>query len=161
MDTYWIPEFPSGRLAIGPRPMAHVLDIWLDDLTDQGVDHVVSFLSKEEAEEFGLAEEEHFLRDAGIEFTSFPVDDMKAPQGEGFDELITELCALLDGGKSLLLHCAGGVGRSGTAAICLLKCVCKSTKEAIEIVTEARGCAVPESDVQHSFVEAFTPPPRR
>lgn len=157
MNLYWIPEAQKAPLAFGPRPQADELLAWIDGLRQHSVDHVVSFITDEETARYGLAGESHSLQRHDIGFTHFPVDDFNTPDATHFDVLIHQLDGLREQGKILLLHCAGGIGRSGTTACCLLICEGHSPDDAIQLLSHARGCPVPESEDQFDFVRAFTP----
>ena len=69
-----------------------------------------------------------------------------AQQVRGLAERVRE-------GESLLLHCAWGIGRTGTVAACLLKALGMGTAEALAQVRAAGSN--PESAVQSGWVDAF------
>lgn len=52
---------------------------------------------------------------------SFPVEDLEAPADrEAFWALAQKAARRLAAGESILVHCAAGIGRSGTFAVCVL-----------------------------------------
>lgn len=70
-----------------------------------------------------------------------------------FRRQILALAERLRSGESLLLHCAWGIGRTGTVAACLLKTLGLDTASALAAVRAAGSN--PESALQSGWVEAF------
>jgi protein-tyrosine phosphatase len=61
----------------------------------------------------------------------------------------------LRGGECVLLHCAAGVGRTGTTAACLLMQLGLARAEALQRVRDAGSN--PENAVQSGLVDRFAP----
>ena len=59
----------------------------------------------------------------------------------------------LAGGESMLLHCAAGIGRTGTAAACLLKSLGFTADEALRRVRDAGSN--PQSAAQSGLIDSF------
>lgn len=59
----------------------------------------------------------------------------------------------LAGGEVVLLHCAAGIGRTGTAAACLLKSLGVAREDALQRVRDAGSS--PESAAQSGLIHAF------
>ena len=70
-----------------------------------------------------------------------------------FRDGIAQAAVALRGGEAVLLHCAAGIGRTGTAAACLLKQLGLSTDEALRRVRDAGSN--PENAVQSGLVDWF------
>lgn len=66
---------------------------------------------------------------------------------------IERVDAALRDGETVLLHCAAGIGRTGSAAACVLKCAGLGTEEALRRVRAAGSN--PENAVQSGLVEQF------
>jgi protein-tyrosine phosphatase len=84
---------------------------------------VVSMTEAAEMAEFGAADLPILLATSGIAWRHFPVVDFGAPESELLPQWATlsaELHAKLDAGEGVLLHCRGGLGRSGMIALRLL-----------------------------------------
>jgi hypothetical protein len=70
-----------------------------------------------------------------------------------FRDGIEQAAAALHAGDAVVLHCAAGMGRTGTAAACLLKRLGLSTAEALQRVRDAGSN--PENAVQSGLVDWF------
>jgi protein-tyrosine phosphatase len=66
---------------------------------------------------------------------------------------IAQAAAALAAGESVMIHCAAGIGRTGSAAACVLKQLGLSADEAVERVRDAGSN--PETAVQSGLVEQF------
>ena len=63
-----------------------------------------------------------------VERVCFPVLDYTIPENvDAFYALAREVAGRLNSGENLLVHCAGGSGRTGMFAGCVLKALGKST----------------------------------
>ena len=80
-EIYWIPDIPSGRLAILGRPRA---GDWLaDEIADwkaAGITAVVSLLQSHETRELGLVREAEIVEQLGLSFEEFPIPDRGVPE---------------------------------------------------------------------------------
>jgi protein tyrosine/serine phosphatase len=72
---------------------------------------------------------------------------------ELFQHRVRALAERLRDGESMLLHCAWGIGRTGTVAACLLKALGLDTASALARV-QAAG-SNPQSALQSGWVDAF------
>jgi atypical dual specificity phosphatase len=76
-----------------------------------------------------------------------------ADQAQAFRAGITAVAQAVRAGDAVLLHCAAGIGRTGTAAACLLKHLGLPTALALQAVREAGSS--PESALQSGLIETF------
>ncbi len=70
-----------------------------------------------------------------------------------FRKGIEQIAQAVAGGEVVLLHCAAGIGRTGTAAACLLKRLGLPREQALQRVRAAG--ASPESAAQSGLVDSF------
>jgi protein-tyrosine phosphatase len=85
----------------------------------------------------------------------FPVPDLHAPSLEATVPFVGALHDRISGGEHLIVHCAAGIGRSGTLAACLLVAGGVPLADALHTVAAHRPMAGPEVGAQRELVEAF------
>ena len=93
----------------------------------------------------------------GIAVLRFPINDGHPPHdGEmlQFLELIGQILEAARAGQTVVIHCRGGLGRTGTVAAACLVALGHAPAEAIERVRVARHGAV-ETREQELWVEAY------
>lgn len=95
-------------------------------------------------------------RRAGLESLWFPVPDMGAPASvDGARELVGRILERLERRLTVVVHCLGGLGRSGTIAACVLAARGRPPERALGLVRRARPGAV-QTEAQEAFVRAFS-----
>jgi protein-tyrosine phosphatase len=87
-------------------------------------------------------------------WTHLPMQDFGlAAEVDAYRAVIDDVAATVRGGGSVLLHCAAGIGRTGTSAACLLKRLGASKALALQRVREAGSN--PESALQRGLIDRF------
>jgi protein-tyrosine phosphatase len=156
-NLYWIEGPWPGRLAVSPRPRGGE---WLEDeilgWAESGVDVAVSLLIQEERSELDLNKEEEICRAHNISFFSFPIEDLGVPASRNEAvNFVNMLEHLLVEGHRIVVHCRGGIGRSGLIAASVLVTAGIEPETAIRLVSDARGISVPETAQQIQWVRDF------
>ena len=72
---------------------------------------------------------------------------------QAFREGVNEIVAALHQGESVLLHCAAGIGRTGTTAACVLKSLGLELETALHAVR--RAGSNPQSALQSGLLDGF------
>jgi len=138
------------------RPRAEDwLEADLDAWKSAGVDQVVSLLEREEVSELGLQAEPDMCREKGIVFLSFPIPDRGVPDIREARHLAETLARDIASGRSVAIHCRAGIGRSSLIAACALICSGGDAHEALQLIKDARGVSVPDTEEQRDWVLAF------
>jgi protein-tyrosine phosphatase len=163
MTSYLIKGPWPGELAIIPRPRG---GDWLEDevrsLRQDGFQIVVSMLTREEAEELDLTQEDAIVRDHGLQFLNYPVPDRGVPNSrESAREFLEKLHVDLLAGKKIAVHCRGSVGRAGLIASGLLVLSGIDPADAFREVTAVRGISAPETAEQKDWVVTLALEPAR
>ena len=145
----------SGQLHLMPAPPAKVLNDVCQQLAERDVGLIVSLLADEDIRSLGLQNEPKAAAAQDIEFIHFPIVDFGLPEPVAFRELVSELCAALERGTSIAIHCRAGIGRTGTLASCILKGLGLASDEAMARVAAARGVTIPDTEAQRQFIQEF------
>lgn len=66
--------------------------------------------------------------------------------------LLREIVGALEEGRKVAVHCRQGIGRSGLIAAGVLMSSGIGAENAIEVVSNARGVAVPETPAQLEWI---------
>lgn len=168
-EVHWIPTPGPGRLAIMPHPRG---DEWLADelrsLNEQGVTLIVSLQEEDEAEDLGLKDEARLCGELGLRFRRFPIQDHSIPPlTQVTFDFVEELAREVRAGEAVAVHCMAGVGRSGLICISVLIALGMEPVPAMDLASDARGFALPETDGQCLWLRDYaqrrkesTPPPR-
>jgi protein-tyrosine phosphatase len=151
---YPIPVPPPARLSTMPRPRGgDRLDDEMLALRHDGVDILVCLLTSAERDELALAQEPAAATRAGLDFHAFPVVDFGVPDRAEIQPLLDLLTSRLEEGRHVAVHCRGGIGRSSLIAAALLVQLGSSVEEAWQVIAEARGVPVPETDEQRRWLD--------
>lgn len=161
---------PAGRLAMTHCPGRSTRDgrgrLWQRHLEADiaaihaaGFAGVLSLLSDPELAALGAAGLGAGLQRAGLHWWQFPIEDFGVPGSESLPAwraLQHELLARLQAGEGVLVHCAAGLGRTGTMVATLLKALGDDGDTAIARVRQARPGTI-EIAAQEVFVRTFEP----
>lgn len=147
-SVYWAETPWSGRLAVSPRPRG---DDWLEDEISAwrkaGVDVVVSLLTPDEIDEFGLLREETLVEAGRMRYVALPIPDRDVPPSTREALRVSRwLAAEMERGRNVLIHCRQGVGRSDLIAATVLAVGGVAPDEGFPRLTAARGVEVPETE---------------
>ena len=137
----------------GPR-WERNLDADLDVLVAQGIRTIACLIEAHEFAEWGIDRLPSAAAARGLELLHRPIRDVSVPTLDGARSLVQELIARRD--APILIHCIGGVGRTGVIAGCLLRALDVPPDEALRRLVAARGKRCPETSEQRRFVTDFS-----
>ncbi|GAA4048011.1 protein-tyrosine phosphatase family protein [Hymenobacter glaciei] len=171
-NSYWATplllasEYPGARDA---NEAAHRLDLLLAagirdfyDLTEanEGLEPYEDLL-RARAEHLGLAAE-------SVRFRRFPIRNVSVPTPKRLNEVLTALEDSTAAGRRAVVHCWGGIGRTGTVVGCHLRqhfglsgdeALARIAEEWTTVEKNQRAPQSPETDEQAAFISAFEPVP--
>ena len=125
----------------------------LQTLKQQGVSAMITTLTDEELQRFGIAGLGPEAESQGIAWQHLPVKDKSLPD-EAFEhhwpQAMEQLLPRLLGGERVSVHCRGGTGRTGLVAARLLLAAGIPLSEVVEAVRQARpGALASEEQVEY------------
>ena len=147
-------RFKNGSyLYLSQQPVS--IDDFADELIELAVTTIVVLLPLKEMErnhDTNLVDEYEMQ---GFKVLHFPIQDFDVPHSYvEFDELIEAIKFDLKQGKNVLIHCAGGRGRTGTVAAGIVVSMGKDVEASIEYVRNKREGSV-ETDQQKMFLVRY------
>jgi ADP-ribosyl-[dinitrogen reductase] hydrolase len=132
------------------------LTLDLDAIQAWGATVIVNLIEDHEMAELGVQDTAQHLP-AGIDYMRLPIPDYGVPSPAWHEQWQAESPLLLDrlrSGESILLHCKGGLGRTGMIAARILVELGSSSDDAIKAVRQARSGTI-ETREQEAYVRAI------
>lgn len=165
-NTYWITpkfiagEYPgdrSGQEDATRKKLRRYLDLditFFVDLTQEGEKVKYEHVLREEAEDMGVGD---------VGYVRLPVQDFGVPDEQRMKEILDAIDGANDEGRSVYVHCRGGIGRAGTTVGCYLARHGNTGEEALQEVNRLfqnsgrsyESYRSPETDEQERFVREW------
>ncbi len=156
LDEQWT---APGRLAMtilpGRRDMRRDLMADLDVLAYENVTHLVCLLSDDELSFYGVGNLLGECRARGIDVMQLPIRDQAVASTAQMASLCQRMRDALSTGARIVVHCVGGLGRTGTVVACLLQ-DSMDAEAAIAEVRRVRSPRAIESEVQLHQVRSWS-----
>lgn len=157
--VHWLPAVHTtpGQLGLAPLPGWHsgALAEDMADLQAHGITHVVCLIRDDEFEGYGVPGLLGAYAEAGLAVRRLPIEDGSVPTLDEMQDLIAWLIEQMQTGARVLVHCVGGLGRTGTVAACYLTTRGLHPLAAITEVRRIRDPRAVEYRVQEEFVARF------
>ena len=149
----------QGRLGItilpGRKDYLRDLPVDIEALKSQAISHVVCLLPVVELRNYGVPQLLDEYRKVGFIVKNMSVMDQRVSSQKEMHELICWMIDALAQGARIVVHCVGGLGRSGMSVACYLKSQGLLTTDAIAEVRKIRGNRAIETSIQEEFVQTF------
>ncbi|KAE8290242.1 Cyclin-dependent kinase inhibitor 3 [Larimichthys crocea] len=128
-----------------------------EELQNQGVQEVFVFCTRGELNKYRVPSLLDVYQQRGFTVHHMPFPDGDAPELEQCCQILEELQDSLENNRRTVIHCYGGLGRSGLIAACLLLqlSVTMTANKAIEILREHRGGGAIQTVKQYNFLHEF------
>lgn len=128
----------------------------IKDLKAQAVTGLVCLLDEREIRMTGLEDEQKLCEAEGIAFWHFPIPDTQSPKNQVDTHFfILDLLKHYKEKKGLVLHCYGGIGRSGTIALAVLMHLGYDLNEMMRKASVIRGIDVPQTHSQENWLREY------
>lgn len=120
---------------------------------------LVSLMEGHEYESLSVSTLVDRTREHGVRVLTLPIVDGGAPNGPEaerlFDELVLRVVRTLARGKVVVVHCKGGLGRTGLLATCVLVTLGHGAAAATGKVREARSPGAVELGRHEDYVSRY------
>jgi hypothetical protein len=139
----------GGQIALSPAPGRGSYQHDLAAIAAWGADMVLTMTTLEELDRVGARGLADDLEALGIAWRHLPIADFGAPDGptaKAWPPVEAEALSLLSKAGKILIHCYGGCGRSGMAALRLMVAQGEPIEDALIRLRRARPCAVETLD---------------
>ncbi|MEL7145931.1 MAG: dual specificity protein phosphatase family protein [Bacteroidota bacterium] len=137
----------AGKVAGSPQPGLYGdWDEQIEYLKRKKIDYVFSLTEEP------LIEEE--IKQENLHFMHLAIRDMDAPMPRHAYAVLKTMKEAIDAGHVFLLHCKGGVGRTGMIAACYLVMDGYPAREAISKVRSIHSAYI-QTKVQENFVSHY------
>ena len=158
-SVLWIGEADPSRLAIVLRPRGgEGLQADLEAVRAEGIDILVSLLTREDNDDLGLTDEGKIARQLGMQFISYPILDRCTPSDTAsFRRLVASLRDQVRAGKAIGAHCRGCIGRATVLLAAVMISLGSQPAQALRLIERARGFPVPDTSEQLEWILNFQP----
>lgn len=156
-----------GRLGItfapGKSGPSHLGEKWDRDLMadaerltgSHGTDVLVTLVEAEELGKLDIPKLFDEMTARGVDVYWYPIRQGNTPgERRAVDALVDHVLSRVYNGETVVVHCTGGLGRSGTIVGCCLRALEYEPERCFEIVRKARDGAI-ENRAQESYVTNY------
>ena len=120
------------------------------------VTHLVTLMEDHELELLHNSALRAEAANAGLQPHRLPIVDVSVPQDRAAVlRLVLDITAWAQQGNNVVIHCRGGLGRSGTIGGCVLRAAGFDGESALAALAEARAPNCPETTEQRNYVRSF------
>lgn len=129
----------------------------LIEIKRQGITHIISLLTEQEYGQYGVSNLKEEYKKSGFGTHYLPIFDQRVPTTEAILNTLQWMEETLSNtSNKILIHCVGGLGRSGTlAAAYMIWKYHISADAAIQMVRKSRSERAIESREQERFLQKF------
>lgn len=151
-----IPEKIGMTILPGRRDRNRDLQKDIQTIKNNGIGSVVTLITDDELEFYGVPSLELELQKEGLHTKHVSIVDQGIPTEDELKELVSWIDYRVGNNDKVLVHCVGGLGRTGTVVSSYLKKYHKlSANSAIDMVRKSRSPRSVESKVQEEMVRRF------
>lgn len=99
---------------------------------------------------------EDHCQETGVLLHLFPIDGMGCPEKSGpWEAALFEIISHMEQGKTVIVFCVGGHGRTGLALACLLRILEPNIEDSVSEIRRRYCPRAIESPTQEEFVRTF------
>ena len=157
MKIYWVDQLQKGKIGMSTRPRGgEWLEIDIQKLVLASTDILVSLLNHSEIKELKLETEKTISHQLGIEYINYEIEDRHVPESLiTFKKLIFYLHGQLLKGKTIVIHCKMGIGRTSIVSASLLSIYSSFYNDVFTLLSNVIGLTVPDIEEQKQWTLEF------
>jgi len=146
----------SGKIGLtilpGRKDNSRLLEADIKTIKDDGITHVISLITNEELNRYGVDNLMSEYKNAGLITKHFPIIDQGISTIKDTSRLVDWINEELKKSANIMIHCVGGLGRTGLISACYLINQGMTAKEAIGEIRTVRSERAIESEKQEKFI---------
>ena len=120
-------------------------------------DVLVSLIEDHELTTYGVPSLYSECESRGLEVWRLPIRDVSTPAGpQAVVELVGRIVTAASSRRRVVVHCIGGLGRTGLIAGCVLVELGHSAEDALALLATTRSPNCPETAAQRAFVHHYS-----
>jgi protein-tyrosine phosphatase len=159
IDWIGIESKTKGKLGItilpGRKDRERDLKHDLKTLKENKIEHIFSVITNQELKHYGVPDLLKKFQAEGFTSQQLSVHDGTPLTISMAEKAVAQIGSYISSGENVLIHCLGGLGRSGTLAACYLISKGKTATQAIDIVRKYRSPRAIETSAQEKFLVTF------
>jgi protein-tyrosine phosphatase/nicotinamidase-related amidase len=128
----------------------------LSEIRKNNISNVVCLVTDDELKEYGVPGLLASYHSVGLDTLHLPILDQMAPSVSKLKEALQWIRKKIENNEKVLIHCVGGLGRSGLVTACLLKEYAFTWEDAVDMVRSSRSKRAIENELQLAFVKSFS-----
>lgn len=138
----------------GRKDRGRVLAEDVEDIKKEGVTNILSLVTEQELVDYGVSDIKKIFQQNNLDHLQISILDQRVPSFPQLELILDWVEDRIQKKERVMIHCVGGLGRSGTiAAAYLMKKESFRRESAIQKVRESRGERAIESIEQLQFLE--------
>jgi len=139
----------------GRKDNSRLLEADVQTIKADGITHVISLITSEEITRYGVENLMTEYKKAGFTTKSFAINDQGVSTVDETNELVDWIDKNLEQGAKIMIHCVGGLGRTGLVSACYLVNQGMAAQDAIDEIRSVRSKRAIESESQELFIYKY------
>lgn len=158
IKTDGLPDNSIGLTILpGRKDWSRDLSEDIKEIKHYQITKIINLITIDELYHYGVNELNEVYMTSGLEVLHFPILDQMTPSVDDINSCVTKITEWLSAKEKIMIHCVGGLGRSGLVAACYLKSLGIGSTDAIKIIRKCRSPRAIETKIQEQFILDYTP----
>jgi protein-tyrosine phosphatase len=156
IDKQYIKKGQMGITILpGRKDWKRSIETDIISMKKQGISHVLTLITFNEFHRYGVGNLLTEFDKAGFKVKHIPILDQSVTSHSDMCDIVRWMDGVLNDGGNIMIHCVGGLGRSGVVAASYLVSIGMKPIDAIKTIRKARSERALETQKQENFVYEF------